>query len=175
MCEVTTALLIGGTLVKVAGDVTRHIGEKKEAQQNQRNALTALQLSLEDIRARGAEETLAAAESIRDTRRHARAVAATAAASAGEAGVAGISVDLLLGDIERQSGERVGSIEANRDIALRQLEREARGQRAQAISRIQGSPEPSFLTTGLSIGSTLLGTAAASKSRKIATQRGLGG
>jgi hypothetical protein len=156
MCD-ATAVLIGSQVVGAVSDIAGTAGERKQAKANQSAARDALSISLEDIQARGAEETLAAAQEVRSTQRQARAAAATARVSAGEAGVGGISVDLLTQDVERQAGERNESIRQNRDLTLRQLDREARGARAEALARVRGNEPPSFLNAGIRIASRGLG------------------
>lgn len=161
--------------IGTVGRINRHVQESKEAEETRRSARESLALSLEDLDARSAEERIAAAINIRDTRQQVRASTATASASAAEAGVSGVSVDLLRGDFARQGGEAVTAIEANRDSRLAQIQRQERGVRAQAQSRINQAQGPSVLNTGLEIASRVVGginTADANRRNRFAAAGG---
>lgn len=174
MCNVP-ALMIGSAVVSGIGKIHQHREEAREAREERQAARSALAFTLDDLEARGAEEVLASAVEARDVRRQQRAASATATASAAEAGVGGISVDLLLGDLERQRGEAVSTIEANRDSRLRQIEREKRGARFEAQSRINRARGPSLFTTGLSIAGDAVGTGIQLRNRRAQNLLRLGG
>lgn len=146
--------------LKVGSELASYAGEKKEDTAKRREAVKAYQLSLSDLLARRGEERQSARQRIREGRRTATGSASLARTAAGESGVTGRSVDLLIGDIERQRGEQAESVRQNLEITERQLGRQARGLAAQRDARIRANQGPSLLATGLKIGGVGLGFAA---------------
>jgi len=93
---------------------------------------------------RAVEETIAAQLLGEDAIRQGRRERATAAAQAGERGVSGNTVDMLLGDVRRQEGEALTSIDRNRAAISRQMQLEALGLKARADTAINQLPLSTF-------------------------------
>jgi hypothetical protein len=89
---------------------------------------------------RSVEESIATQLLGEDAVRAGRRERASAAALMGERGVAGNTVDMLLGDIERQVGEALTSYDRNRVATERQLQLEALGLKARADTAINQLP-----------------------------------
>lgn len=142
MCEPTTVALL-----TVASSAASFVGQQQAASaqesannearnlaiQNQRLQIRALQ-NQED------EENRRAEEALRDNSRAAEAAKATAQVSAGEAGVSGLSVDALLGDLERQEGENKQDIIQTQDFGQRQRQLDREGVGINAQSQINQLP-----------------------------------
>lgn len=151
MCD-ATAIALSSLVIKAGSEVAGAIGQKKKAEQNEQESNQAFLRSVADLTARVTEERQAADERIREGQQQAAAAAATARVSAGESGVTGVSVDLLLGDIERQRGEQATSVRSNLAAFERQAKREERGLEATRVSRIRSVPKPNPFLTALRIG-----------------------
>jgi len=156
MCEPTTIIAGVGMGLQLASTLVGDQAERQAAGMERESAVDALDAQLQGLDDRAAEETIAAAQKVRETGRTRRALAATATVAAGEAGVAGVSVALLLGDLERQAGERRESIRTNRDLALKQIKREAASAQTVAQARVNRAQGPSKIETGLKLGGTVL-------------------
>jgi hypothetical protein len=110
---------------------------------------------LKQIVERQMEERQSAADLRRTGLAMAREARGTLSAELASMGVAGVSADLLINDVSRQTGEYMQSVKANKELMLRQLEREKGAAGARMLSRIAGIPTyggPSLLGAGLRIG-----------------------
>jgi hypothetical protein len=163
------AVMIGATILdhveqaKEAGRQNEYAAQSREAAQQ------AFLIELSDIWARQGEERQAAVYQRQEGMLLAQRSAATATVAAAEAGVAGLSVDLLLGDIDRQRGEHAVSVEQNLRLKQRQLQREERGAKARKAARIAGIPTfsgPSIFGTGARIATIGVQAATQAKSRE---------
>lgn len=156
MCDPTAAIGIGSALVRYVGDQqaaadqeAANAASRNLAIQNQNLQIRALQ-NAEDEEARRADEAL------RENSLAADAVRATASVAAGEAGVAGLSVDALLGDLNRQETENKNDVLQTQDFGQRQrqLDREGIGITAQSqVNQLPLVQYPSFFDTAFQIGS----------------------
>jgi hypothetical protein len=158
MCDVT-AIVVGSLALKGVATLAKAKGQADDAKAAREAAREARDESLRAIAGRVREERVRSAFLNREGRRHTTATSSIARASAAEAGVAGLSVESLLGDIERQEGEFVESVRINQESLERQAERQARGVIATAESRINAAQGPSALDVGLELGSHALGFA----------------
>lgn len=93
---------------------------------------------------RGVQESVAAQLFGEDTVRAGRRQTATGRAIAANRGVTGNTVDALLGNVDRQVGEGLTSIERNRVVLQRQLQLEALGLKARADTAISQIPIQTF-------------------------------
>lgn len=68
-------------------------------------------------------------------------------------GASGNTVDLLLGDIERQYGQNIGSIDRSASNRSQQFDEQKKGINAQITARgtYQKTPGPSFLDAGMAL------------------------
>jgi hypothetical protein len=165
MCVPALPLIAAG--VKIATTVAGQISRAKEAAElnaqaaeSRANAHVAYLLELQDEIARQGEIRAAAVEAHIEGNQLARESGATAKVAAAEAGVAGVSVDLLLGDIERQGGKYQRAVERNLKMDMAQSERQKRaaGTRLKTrLASIQKFKGPSLLDTGLRIGTDVVG------------------
>lgn len=119
-----------------------------------------------DISLMQTQETQKTARTIFEADRQARSSEALARVSAGEAGVTGVSVEALLGDIDRKLGEFKVAEHKNLFMALKQLEREKVSGRTIAQGRISASPPPSPFALGLNLSAQGLQFWAGQVSRK---------
>lgn len=151
MCDPT---LIGlGTLaIGIAGAVGQHNAQEKAASTNKAEALRAAREASHDISLQQAEQKLAATKTIYQADRDARSAQALARVSASEAGVTGVSVEALMGDLDRKRAEYGTSVIENLDISLKELEREKVSGRTIAQGRIAQVQQPSPFALGLQIG-----------------------
>ena len=151
MCEPITIMTAIGTGLSIAGTVADAIGKGQRSAANEQSAKDAKRLELVALGKREAQEQQAAAQTIMQVDRQARHADAIARVSAGEAGVAGASVDMILGDIERQRLEAETSISRGAAATVDQIELEKRGADARMKNRINEVPGADPLTTGLRI------------------------
>jgi hypothetical protein len=153
--------------VQVATTVAGQISKAKEAAAlNAQSAMSreaaheAYLVELQAEIARQGELRAAAVEQHIEGNQLALEAGATAKVAAAEAGVAGVSVDLLLGDIERQGGKFQRATEKNLAMEMAQSERVKRGIGVQLKSRLAGIQKfkgPSLFDTGLRIGADVAG------------------
>lgn len=167
MCEPTT-LAVASFAVSAGSAVASHISQQKASKAAEKSAMQNLRLQHHDLAIRQQEEMQAVSREIQAGRRRGAEARSAAKASAAEAGVGGISVDLLLGGIERDEAEYVQSLEDNAVITLDQLQRMKLGASAGAANRIAANPQPSVFGTGLTIGGAGLDLATRLKVRKPA-------
>ena len=160
MCDpVSATVAVVGTGLRIAGDVAQHKAEEKQSKAVARAARRDEKLQLYDIGQRAQQEARAASVQIDEINRAGRSAQSAATVGANEAGVVGNSVDLLLGDIERDTAVARLDTQDNLMVTIDQLQRMKQGVRADATNRIEGTSGPSTLATGLKIGSSLLGAA----------------
>jgi hypothetical protein len=146
----------------IAQGVTQYMGQAQaaKAQQSANNASAALitqnqKLQIQSLQNREEEDAAKAGQQAFESQRAARERAATARVSAGEAGVSGLSIDALMGDYSRQSGENTINILTNLDYAQRQrqLERESIGITSKSqINQLPQVQSPSLLGSALETG-----------------------
>jgi hypothetical protein len=118
------------------------------ALQNQNLQIRSLQ-NAED------EENRRATESLIDNSRAAEAAKSTALVSAGESGVSGLSIEALLGDLDRQAGENKQDVLQTQDFGQRQrqLDREGLGINTQSqINQLPIVEYPSFVEHAFAAG-----------------------
>jgi hypothetical protein len=151
------------------GAATQVVGYQAEAaaaeqqnvyyRQNAANANAAARQEQFDTQQRMLQEQEAAAAEKIDIMKEHRAARAKAEVAAGEAGVSGVSVDALMRDIMAQQSNAIDRVDQQTEWSLNQLNREMRAIRTRNQDRINGvqrSAAPSFVSTGLAIGSTAL-------------------
>jgi hypothetical protein len=151
LCD-PTAIAIGSLVLGTGGAVASHSAQAKASRENKRNAIAAMREASKDISLLQSQQTQQSARTIFETDRQARSSQALAVVSAGEAGVTGVSVEALLGDIDRKLGESKVVEQRNLEMALKQLQREKISGRTVAQGRIAAVPPPSPFATALSIG-----------------------
>lgn len=155
MCDVTTALIIGGSAIAtatgVAGDIMSHEAQMEAYNQNVRSAQQAARLQAQLINEQQEQEAQATARTIFEQDLEARRAEAATLVSAGESGIAGASVDMILDDIERQRLR--ANVDARRQFraGARQAHFQKMGVEAQRRSRINSMSQPSGWATGLSV------------------------
>lgn len=93
---------------------------------------------------RAVEEDIATTLLGEDAVRQGRRQRAAGQVAAGERGVSGNTVDMLLGDVERQVGEAQQSYERNYQAINRQLQLEALGLKAKADTQLNNIPIQTF-------------------------------
>ncbi len=141
MCD-PTAIAIGSLILGVGSAAEGYIGNKNAADANKAAALNTMTQNAHDISLEQVQQKSATEQTIQQADRSARATQALARVSAGEAGVGGISVEAILGDIDRKLGEFSTTEGRNLDMALSQLEREKISGRTVASARIAAVPQP---------------------------------
>lgn len=151
MCE-PTAIALGSLIIGSASAAAQHGAQASASRANRRAAIAAMREASKDISLLQAQQTQASSRTIFEVDRQARSTAALARVSAGEAGVTGMSVEALLGDIDRKLGEFKTAEHKNLNMALKQLEREKLSGRTVAQGRIAAVPPPSPFALGLQIG-----------------------
>lgn len=150
MCN-PLALAAGALTLQVAGTVAGARAQNKAAERNETAALLAEREASKDISLLQQQTVDQATKTIFETDRAARSTQALARVSAGEAGVSGISVEALLGDLDRKVGEfRIGT-SRNLDAALAALQREKVSGRTVAQQRIANVQGASPFAVGLSL------------------------
>jgi hypothetical protein len=137
--------------------VEKASAQNKAAADNKTAALDSEKNAQTDIGFQEAQQVAQAGQSIYETDRSARSTAALARVSAGEAGVTGISVEALLGDIDRKQGEYNATADRNLGQILDQLNREKVSGRTVAQQRIQNVQPASPFATGIAIAGAGLG------------------
>jgi hypothetical protein len=142
LCD-PTAIAIGSLVLGVAGTAGKAKAQNKAAkaeekaiESNKQSALLAYRESSKDISLLEQQTQDQTNRTIQETDRAARATKALARVSAGEAGVSGISVEALLGDIDRRAGEFRTTSARNLDMVIDSLQREKASGRTIAQGRI---------------------------------------
>lgn len=163
MCD-PVSIAVGLT---IASGVSEYAGQQAaaEAQEeaNDRGRELALQnrnLQIRTLQNAEDEESRRASEALMDNSKAAEAARATAQVSAGESGVSGLSIDALLGDLERQEDQNKNDILQTQDFGQRQrqLDREGLGITAQSqINQMPLVQYPSFFETALKTGGKAYG------------------
>lgn len=154
MCDpitVSTALAIGSFAVSAGSAVLNKKAQDKAASENKTAALEDKRISQYDASIRQQEEMTSGRRAIEAGMRQGREAKAAARASAGEAGVTGMSVDMLLGDIDRDQAAYTQSIEDQTVVTLDQLQRIKQGAGALAQNRINAVQPGSWLSTGVQV------------------------
>lgn len=152
MCD-PTAIAIGSLVIGAASSEAKASSEAAASRANRAEAIRAMREQSKDISLEQVQQQDATARTIYETDREARSSQALAHVSAGEAGVTGISVQALLGDIDRKRGEFASTERRNLGMVLASLQREKITGRQTARSRIAAVPPPSPFALGLSIAS----------------------
>ncbi len=165
MCD-PTAIAIGSLVIGVGGQVLKAKSQNDASNANKATALKAMSDSAKDISLQQAEQTAASGRTIYEADRSARSTQALALVAAGEAGVEGLSVEALLGDIDRKRGEFTTTESKNLSMVLDQLQREKVSGRTVAQSRIAAVPKANPFAVGIGIASEGLGFWVGQISRK---------
>lgn len=167
MCD-PSAIAIGSLILGVVGSVSKNKAAKAEVKQqnesadaNRTAALASAVTANRDITQLETQRAAQTTQTIQEADRAARSTQALIRVSAGEAGVDGISVEALLGDVDRQLGSAQASAGRNLDMAIDQLQREKTNNNDVAqgrISQIQKASTSGIdLATGLEIAGQGLG------------------
>lgn len=151
MCEPTT-LAVAAFAFSAGSTLLNHRAQGQAAEANKEAAEEAYAVNSRDLGIRQQEEMKAAARQHLQGRRQAREAKSTLDVSAGEAGVSGFSVDALRGEIERDEGAFLHTVDENAVVTIEQLQRMKEGASATAQSRVNAVASPSLLNTGLQIG-----------------------
>lgn len=157
MCDPTT-IAVASFGLNAAGTIASYKAQQGEAAAARASATNSLKLNYQALGARELEEVQAATQEKANISRAAATAQGSAQAGAAASGVSGVSVDLLLGDLEREGGEARDSVQQNLESSIAQLERQKLGARANAQSQINGSPSPSFIPSALRLASAGLET-----------------
>ena len=156
MCD-PTAIAIGSLVIGVGSQVAGAAAQKNAADKANANNAAAAKLSAaeasKDISLLELQQGKASTQTVFEMDRAARSTKALAQVSAGEAGVAGLSVEALMGDIDRKIGEARTIESRNLDMAIAQLQREKISGRTVAQERITATHKegPSLAALGLGI------------------------
>jgi hypothetical protein len=159
MCD-PTAIAISSLVIGAGSKVLQHSADTKAV--NKANAaneagakLSAAQAST-DISLLELQQGQQTGQTIYQADRQARSTQALARVSAGEAGVSGVSVEALMGDIDRKLGEFKTAESRNLDMAVASLQREKISGRTIAQARITATHQtaPSTAALGLGIAAT---------------------
>lgn len=135
MCD-PTAIALGSLVIGAIGTIGKAKAQDKAAADNKAAALDSFRNAQTDIDLQQTQQEAQTGRSIYETDRSARATTALARVSAGEAGVSGISVEALLGDIDRKAGEFRTTAKENLGMVVEQLQREKSSGRTVAQQRI---------------------------------------
>lgn len=153
-----TISLLASAGIKIVGSILGYNAKKQEAKANKKAALQNLGLMYNDLNARAAQERAAASQARETVQEQAGALEGQTTVSAASGNVAGATVDALLGDVSRQEGRALSTIDANLGFTEGQIKREQRGAHARAQQQIAGVKSPSWASLGLQIGATGLNT-----------------
>jgi hypothetical protein len=156
MCDPVTALVATSVALQVGGAVLGHNEQNQQADKTKSSALEALKLQDHELSLREVQERIAGKQQVDQGNREVQAASGDIATSAASRGVGGMSIDMLLGDVAAQGGRYKTSVEQNTNASVDQLEREKDQARAEAQSRINGTPRANPLATGLKIGGAVL-------------------
>lgn len=159
MCEPTTMAILS-----VASTAASFVGQQQaaSAQESANNSARNLAIQNQNLQIRALqnaedEENRRATESLIDNSRAAEAAKATGLVAAGESGVSGLSIDALLGDLDRQEGENKQDVLQTQDFGQRQrqLDREGLGITAQSqINQLPIVQYPSFIGSAIEAGAS---------------------
>jgi hypothetical protein len=144
-------LAAAGALIAAGSAVANHIAAEKAAKENRLQAEIARRETVRDIGLMQQQEQERSTLTLFEAERRARKNRSLAAVAAGESGLAGASVEMLLGDIERELGEFKTSETRNTEWQLEQLQREKVSAGTVAQNRIASFPSPNVFATGLQI------------------------
>lgn len=147
-----TAITVGSLLLGGAKTLLGNKAQNDAAEANAEAAKLAQREASKDISLLQIQETDRTARTIFEADRAARSTQALARVSAGEAGVSGVSVEALLGDIDRKRGEFRTASAKNLDMALEALQREKISGRNVAQARIASVQPANPWATALEIG-----------------------
>jgi len=139
--------------IGLAGAGLSALSAHKRSKQNEAEARKAFVKQHQALTARKAEETIAGEQRIEQTGREIEQVKSRALTQAAEGQVSGISVDLLMGEFEREKGETFAAMEENIRLVRKQIGREIGGAEARRESRIAAVPGPNYLALGINIAS----------------------
>lgn len=174
MCDpISMATMAIGT---IQAGVSYQAEKAGAAQQNayyRQNAANANQAARDEqfaLNQRKTQEQEAAAAEKLDIMKEHRAAKASAQVAAGEAGVAGVSVDALMRDIMGQQSAATDRVDQQTEWSLNQLNDEMRAIHTRNKDRINGvqrAAAPSFVSTGLAIGSSALDSYSGAVDRRL--------
>lgn len=152
MCE-PTAIAIASLAIGVYGRVAGAKAQNKASEANKEAALKSQREASKDISLLQQQQVDATSRTIYEADRNARSTQALARVSAGEAGVTGVSVEALLGDIDRKFGEFKSTAGRNLDSVLDSLQREKISGRTVAQGRISAVQPSNPYATAIGIAS----------------------
>lgn len=144
MCDPVTALTVASTAVGFIGQQQQAAAQEAANNQARNLAIQNQQLQIRALQNQEDEEARRASEALFDNQRQAEARKATAMVSAGEAGVSGLSVDALLGDLDRQVAENKQDIIQTVDFGQRQRQLDREGVGINAQSQVNQLPPVQF-------------------------------
>jgi hypothetical protein len=155
MCDATTiaaASLVSG----VVSSVAQYKAGRDEADQNAKNVGLGLKQTYQDLGARELEEAQAATQEKQVIARQSAVARGAATAGAASAGVSGVSVDLLVGDLNREAANASDAVSQNLESTTAQLQRQKEGALVGAKSQLNAVPYPGVLPLTLNVGSQAL-------------------
>lgn len=159
MMLATTAASAG---LSFAGQAQQASAQRYQYQEAQRLSNENLQLQYRQMAIRQREEQVAKSQQVQQIRAEAEQAFSTISTEAGESGIQGNTVNILMGEFERQQGEALANLNLNYDFRQRQIQLEQLGFRGRAESAvIQAYPNqtaPSIASPLLQIGGGLLNT-----------------
>jgi hypothetical protein len=145
-----------------AGQKQAADAQEYQYKEGQRLANENLMLQYQQMAVRQREEQIAKSQQVQQITAEARNAFSTIATEAGEAGIQGNTVNILMGEFERQQGEALANLNLNYDFRNRQLQLEQLGMRGQAeAAMIRAYPtqgQPSIFSPLLQVGAGALNT-----------------
>lgn len=142
MCE---PMMIASIALTAVTTITEYMGQQQQSDSVYEAAVASRDAQHAQLYDRAKQEEFrAGAETEKNTLR-ARAARSTAKTAAGETNVGGDAIDSLLRDFTMQEQSYNTTIRKNQSFVNRQLASSARGATAQAQSRVNSAPPPSFL------------------------------
>lgn len=148
-----TALATAAFAVDAGGAIAGHAAQNKASAANKNEAKKAYLTNVRDLTLREDQESQANTMTILEADREMRRTQALARVSAGESNLAGVSVDAIMGDLDRQGAEFRDRSNQNLDMTLSQIERDKAAARATMTSRVNSVPTANPFATALRIGS----------------------
>lgn len=147
-------------MIGVVGDIFKAKAQDKAAAQNTENAQQDYGNLLKQVDVQEVSQASAATQTIFEADRDARATKALAQVGAGEAGVAGVSVEALMGDIDRKMSEFKTTTNRNLANAITTLQQEKASGKITEGQRETNVQASNPFATGLTIVGQGLGLAA---------------
>lgn len=152
MCDPVTM----GVMIAASAGMS-YMGQKQAADANYKMAVENQNLQIKGLQNQANEASAKTEQELLSNQKEALANQATARVAAGESGVSGLSVDALLGDIERQGGENKLNILENYSFGVEQRDLNRQGVGINTRSQINQVSEPNLLGTALQAGVQMAG------------------